>query len=287
MHCPKVAVIMPCYNSGKYLAQTIESVLNQSYQDYQFIAGNDGSSDNTAEILGDYADRITVVNHPDFGNHGQAATYNLCLKHANAEYIAFIDNDDLWHPDKLQKQVEVLDSNPDVGLVYTNGNVIDGNNKPLYSFFGSSHQETNEVGAVLLDCYIRTPSTVMVRSSVLQAAGAFEEGIIPDHDMWIRIKELANFYYINENIFSYRIHNEQLSHTSAEKMWRDGFGTLERAMNRYPYPSYIRRKRLAVINYRLGALSIKKRNLSSIGYFLLACFYDPFRAFNKITKANN
>lgn len=270
---------MPCYNAGKFVAKTIESVLAQTYNNYQFIAGDDGSTDNTAEILNRYAGRISVVKHDDRGNHGQAETYNLCLKYVNSEYIAFIDNDDLWHPDKLLKQVEVLDNNPTIGLVYTNGDVINDDGNILYSFIKSDHQETNEVGAILLDCYIRTPSTVMLRRNVLERAGNFKEGIIPDHDMWIRIKELTDFYYLNDKLISYRIHDKQLSQTSTEKMWRDGLGTLNRAMKRYSYPHYIKRKRLAVINYRLGELKIsEKKHLHSIYYFIMAFLYDPYRA---------
>lgn len=283
MENPKVGIIIPCYNGGDYLVRTIESVLAQSYKNYHIIAGNDGSSDNTAEILKNYGDRITILNHPDHGNHGQAATYNLCLQHVNYEYIAFIDNDDLWHPDKLQKMVNIIDSLPSIGLIYSNGDVIDAHDKFLYSFLGSNHRENNEIGDILLDCYIRTPSTVIVRGNILRAAGAFKEGIIPDHDMWIRMKELTSFYYLNENLFSYRVHGEQLSLNATEKMWRDGIATLERAFARYHYPYSIRKKRLAVIYYRLGAYDWSSKKLfSACCNYTRAFFYDPIRALKEI-----
>lgn len=282
MFKPRVAVIIPCYNAERYLSQTIESVLKQSFTSFEVITGNDGSTDNTAMILEQYSDRITVINHPDSGNHGQAATYNLCLQHVDSEYIAFIDNDDLWEPDKLQRQVDVLDRHPEVGLVYTNGDVINVDDKVLYSFFDPQHEETNRIGQILLDCYIRTPSTVMVRHEILKRAGDFKVGIVPDHDMWIRIKELTDFYYINDKLFKYRVHEQQLSQKSAEKMWRDGFGTLERALKRYPYPKYIKRKRLAVIHYRLAELGKKTRRFRLLPHIFLATYYDPSRALQKL-----
>lgn len=283
MDSPIVSVIMPCYNGERYLVRTIESVLAQSYKNYHIVAGNDGSTDNTADILKNYADKITILHHPDHGNHGQAATYNLCLKHVHSEYIAFIDNDDLWHPDKLQKMVNVIDSLPAVGLIYSNGNVIDAHDKFLHSFLGSNHRETNETGAILLDCYIRTPSAVLVRGDILRTAGAFKEGIIPDHDMWIRMKELTSFYYLNENLFSYRVHDGQLSLNATERMWRDGIDTLKRAMARYHYPYYIRKKRLAVIYYRLGVYDcLSKKLLSACCNYTRSFFYDPIRAFKEI-----
>jgi glycosyltransferase involved in cell wall biosynthesis len=283
MDIPRVCVIMACYNGERYLSATIESVLAQSYKNFHFIAGNDGSKDNTENILAEYAGKITIAHHPDRGNHGQAATYNLCLQEVNSEYIAFIDNDDLWHPDKLLKMVNAMDSLPDVGLMYSNGNVIDGNDRYLHYFLGKDHRETNDIGAILLDCYIRTPSAVMVRSETLRTAGIFTEGIIPDHDMWIRMKELAPFYYLNEKLFSYRAHAGQLSVTSTERMWRDEIGTLERAIARYHYPSCLRRQRLAVIYYRLGCCARLSNSTIAAGYnYIRSFFYDPLRAFKQI-----
>lgn len=280
----KVAVIMPCYNAGKFLARTIDSVLRQSYKNFHLVCGNDGSTDNTAQILESYSGRITAINHPDHGNHGQAATYNLCLKHIDSEYIAFIDSDDVWRADKLEKQVDVLDSQPETGFVYTNGNVIDGDDRILHPLLSNSHREKNEVGDILLDCYIRTPSSVMVRSSIMQAAGEFRVGIIPDHDMWIRFRELTRFAYLEDRLTSYRVHDRQLSKTAAERMWREGFGTLTRALNRYPYPAHIKRKRLAVIHYRLGQCSSKKNSIVALYHLIRAFTYDPFRSAFVIKK---
>lgn len=285
MSKPRVTVIIPCYNAERYLAQSIESVLQQSFTDFEVIACNDGSSDNTAAILEHYSDKINIVNHADAGNHGQAATYNRCLQYTDSELIAFIDNDDLWEPDKLQRQVDILDRYPEVGLVYTNGDVIDGNDKLLYPFLSPDHVETNKIGQILLDCYIRTPSTVIVRHEILKKAGQFKVGIIPDHDMWIRIKELTDFFYIKDKLFQYRIHEQQLSQKSTEKMWRDGFGTLERALKRYPYPPYIRRNRLAVIHYRLAEIGKKTRKYRLIPHIFLALYYDPLRAFRTLMSA--
>lgn len=276
MTCKRVAVVMPCYNAGKYIARTIESVLEQSYKNFHFIAGNDGSTDNTAEILNSYGDKITVVCHADRCNHGQAATYNLCLKYTNSEYIAFIDNDDLWHPDKLKKQVEILDSRSDIGLVYTNGDVIDESDNILYPLLESGHRETNEIGSILLNCYIRTPSTVMVRSSILRSVGKFKEGIIPDQDMWIRIKELTDFCFINEKLIYYRSHSEQLSNLSNKKMWKDALKTLNDAIIRYPYPRLIYRRRRAVIHYRLGNHAKHEHKYIAMFYhYIRVFFYDP------------
>jgi hypothetical protein len=119
----------------------------------------------------------------------------------------------------------------------------------------------------------------MVRGSILQTAGLFIEDAAPDHDMWVRIKELSDFHYIGEKLFSYRVHGEQQSQTIAEAMWKSELGTLERAMSRYPYPRYFKRKRLAVIHYRLGELHLQRKLYASAAYHFLCAFSrDPKRA---------
>lgn len=279
----KVAVILPCFNAGQYLQETMASVLSQDIGDFRVIAVDDGSTDNTPELLSAYAGPITVLRHKDGRNHGQAAALNLALSQADSEYIAFMDSDDVWHPAKLRKQAEILDRDEDVGLVYTNGYVIDGDGNRLYSLFGGGHVETDAIGAILLNCYIRTPSLVMVRSRLLQTVGPFTVGIIPDQDMWVRLKEVSSFYFLNEMLAYYREHQQQLSTVQQKKMWEDALWTLESALQRYPYPAGVRSKRLAVIHYRLGTSNMQNQAyLEALMHFVKSCWYDPLRAFQQI-----
>jgi len=263
----------------------MESVFAQTYDTFHVIAVNDGSTDSTAAILSAYSDRITILAHEDNGNHGQGAALNLGLRHTDADYIAFLDNDDLWHPDKLRKQVEVLDGFENVGLVYTNGSVIDGEGEFIYPLFKEDHYETNDVGAILLDCYIRTPSIVMVRRSILNAVGLFAVEIIPDHDMWIRFTERTQLYYLKETLTYYRQHAGQLSILRQKNMWTQGFMTLREASRRYPYSLKIRRKRRAVINYRLGEYATHEGKYIAAAYhFVRAFLNDPLRAIKNIKR---
>jgi hypothetical protein len=109
---------------------------------------------------------------------------------------------------------------------------------------------------------------------------------VPDHDMWIRIKELSDFFYINDDLFSYRVHSEQFSQVSRERMWRNSLETLNRAMSRYPYPRRIRSKRLAVIHYRLGQSCLQSNKAVLAAYhFSCAFVYDPSRAL-RVLKQN-
>lgn len=280
----RVSVIIPCYNAAQFLTETIESVLAQTYSNYEIIAVDDGSTDDTATVLASYADRITILYHGNRQNRGQAASTNLGLSHADSEYIAFIDSDDIWMPEKLQKQVEILETHQDVGLVYTNGYVIDGVGKKCYSLFDIAHHENNGIGDILLNCYIRTPSLVLVRKSLIDAAGPFPANIVPgDHYLWVKISEISRFYFLDEKLTCYREHQGQLSLTANKKMWEDSLWVLENAIQRYPYPKIIKNKRFAVIHYRLGLFNMKINAYpSALAHFLKSLWYDPNRAFKKI-----
>ena len=276
---PKVNVIVTCYNSEKYLRDTLESVLAQNFTNFVLTVVEDGSTDNTTSILRDYKSRLTVLTHLDGGNHGQSSSLNLGVSHCNSEYIAFLDHDDTWCPNKLRRQVEVLDLCPDVGLVYTNGFVINNENRILYPLLPEEHKENNRIIDLLLDCYIRTPSMVMVRTSLLKKVGPFMEGKIADHDMWLRINEVSRSYYLNEKLTCYREHSESISFSHNIKMWLDALFVLEKAIQRYPYPAWSRRKRLAVINYRLGKAYMKNRSCWVASVHMLKSFLiDPARA---------
>jgi glycosyltransferase involved in cell wall biosynthesis len=281
---PKVSVIITCYNSEKYIRQALDSILAQDYDSFQVYAVNDGSSDATASILQTYGNRITVLSHPDGSNHGQSASLNLGISLSDSDYIAFMDHDDLWQPDKLKKQVAILDQRQDVGLVYTNGYVVDAKGDRRYTLLGKEHVEKNSIGDILLDCYIRTPSMVMVRRSLLTQVGSFVQGIIADQDMWVRIKEVSRFHYLDELLVYYREHQGQTSVTNNIKMWKDALWVLENAMRRYPYPAWIRSKRLAVIHYRLGKASQRMQAYpTAIMHLVKSLRYDPSRAVRHVT----
>ena len=125
---PQVSVIIPTYNGSRYICQTVESVLNQSYQDYEVIVVDDGSSDATAEVLEPYLDRIRYYRQ---GNQGVAAARNFGLEAARGNYINFLDHDDLLLPQKLALQVEVFEQQPSVGMVHSGWRRINQWGEPL------------------------------------------------------------------------------------------------------------------------------------------------------------
>ena len=113
---PKVSVIIPTYQRAHLVSQAIESVLAQTYSDYEIIVVNNGSTDNTTEVLSQFGDKIRVIHL--HANTGPSVARNLGMNASNGRYLAFLDDDDLWLPNKLEKQIPYLDSHSNIGLIY-------------------------------------------------------------------------------------------------------------------------------------------------------------------------
>jgi glycosyltransferase involved in cell wall biosynthesis len=273
-----VAVIIPCYNSSKYIQKTIESALNQDYEYMELITIDDGSTDRTREILESYLPKIRILSHPNSANLGQAASLNLGIDRTKADLIAFLDSDDLWYRCKIKEQVKIFEEYMDIDLVYTNGYVIDEKDNMLYRFYPDGYQETNRLGELLLKCYIKTPSSVMVRRKVFQKSGLFREKLYcADHDMWIRMSESAKLCYLPDVLVAYRRRQGQVS--STRRLWEDGFTVLKEACERYPYSGTLKRKRLAVLYYRLGEYDWSHNAyLRGLRNYFMAAMLDSFRA---------
>ncbi|MCJ8280869.1 MAG: glycosyltransferase family 2 protein, partial [Rivularia sp. ALOHA_DT_140] len=126
---PKVSVIIPAYNAMGFLPETLESVLQQTFTDFEILIINDGSSDDIVEWASKISDsRVRLITQI---NQGVSAARNTGIRNSQGEYIAFLDADDLWEPTKLEKQVNCLKANPGVGLVYTWTTFIDQFSQPI------------------------------------------------------------------------------------------------------------------------------------------------------------
>ncbi len=279
---PKVTVIIPCYNRDKFIRETVDSVLSQTYPNIEIVVIDDGSTDNSRKVLEGYGSRIKILEHPGGINKGQSAAINLAMCSTESEYVAVLDSDDVWMPERIRRQVEFLENNPDFGLVYVDGFAIDENGKILYKLMPPGHVEENRPEKVLLNCYFH-PLSTLVRRSVYKLAGGFDETMrsSQDHDMAIRLAEVAKMAYIDEPLWYYRRHQVSLSQNHARRRWETGFRILDNACRRRHYGWDIRRRRLAVLYFRLGQCLLEERRIVQSGlYFLMAGLLDPLRAIN-------
>lgn len=209
---PKVSVIIPAYNAMKYLPETLESVLNQTFTNFEVFIVNDGSSDDILEWSNQIADsRVKFISQE---NQGTAVARNTGILKSTGEYIAFLDADDIWEPTKLEKQVDYLDNHPLVGLVYAWVVVMEENGK-LTNRLISNSIEGNVFRTVIESCdsFIPCGSSPMVRRVCFDTLGLFDAatGYVEDADMWIRIGTRYHYGALKEPLVKYRQHIESKS----------------------------------------------------------------------------
>jgi glycosyltransferase involved in cell wall biosynthesis len=279
---PVVSVITPSFNRVDLLPATLNSVLSQSFRQFEYLVVDDGSTDGTWEWLNSIHDpRVKVFCHPGRENRGQAASINLGLRHASGRYVVILDSDDLLAQGALAAHVEVMDTTPSVGMVYGQGYAVDEGTARLYQLFPSSHQEEGDPNRLLLDCYIVSPGLCMFRESVISKVGQLEETFraAQDHDFVLRVAEVSQIAYSGFECFYYRKHGGTISSNGKLTRWRNGFKILERAASRYPYQRSTLRRRRAVLYFRLGQVYLEKgMYVRAFTYFLTCSLLDPRRA---------
>lgn len=231
---PRVSVIMGVYNGSKGIKAAIESILNQTFTDFELIVCDDGSTDNSVEIIEELAEkdnRIKLLKNTE--NIKLSATLNRCLKESSGEYIARMDDDDISHPERFEKQVLFLDTHPLYCIVGTGRNLYDDN-----GFWG---QNICEGERKKLDIYLGKtfvhPSVMMKRSSVLKVNGytdSNEVGRTEDYDLWCKLYEIGCKgyntgevlldYYEARDSYSKRKYRYRIYEYRLKKKWRKRLG---------------------------------------------------------------
>ena len=217
---PAVSVIMPVYNGRKFVRHAIDSILNQTFRDLEFIIVDDASDDGTWELLERYGDeRIVLIRQG--ARSGPYPARNRALRIARGEFIAMMDSDDVSHPERLEREMEFLRANPDVALVGTCYRLIDerGAEKSRWKVLLSNDEIKGELPKRNWFC---GPS-VMFRRACLREVGLFDERFrfAADYDMWLRIAGKFNVANIDEFLFDYREHDAQI--TTAHRPEQDEY----------------------------------------------------------------
>jgi glycosyltransferase involved in cell wall biosynthesis len=215
----KVSVVIPTCNRASFLKAAIQSVLNQTFRDFEIIVVDDASEDETPEVIRSFTDpRIRCVRHE--ANKGQGVTRNDGIRCASGDYIALLDDDDEWLPEKLKKQVSMLDSSPSrVGLIYTGFYRVEGLIKRVIDqFIPQKHGYLYE--DLWAQNWIKTCSTVLLRRQCFEKAGFFDEELpsAADYDMWLRISKEFEIEYVAEPLVYYTVHDNRISTNHESKV---------------------------------------------------------------------
>jgi len=208
---PKVSVIIPTYNAANYLSETIESVLAQTYKDFEIIVIDDGSTDNTKEVVAPYLDRIMFLEVP---NGGPAKARNRAIRESSGKYVAFLDADDIWYPDKLERQLTVFAENKHYSLVFSDASYTctytSNEDRTLFSIKKPANPGWI-FSELLRDNFILVPS-VIVKRECLEKVGLFDENLKwwEGYDLWLKIAFENQVGYVNAPLFYRRLHENNL-----------------------------------------------------------------------------
>ncbi len=207
----KVSVIIPTYKKPDLTIRTIKSVLNQTYDNLEIIVIDDGSPDDTQSRLKSLMDKITYIKKT---NGGASSARNLGIKKSQGCYIALLDCDDIYYPQKITESIKCLENNKDCGFVYTAANFIDRDDNII-----SKHQHSNQpasgwIFSNLIKKNFICNSTVVTRKECFEKVGLFDESIFitADWEMWLRIAKHYKAAYIEKELTGYRLTD---SYTSA------------------------------------------------------------------------
>ena len=218
---PFFSVMMPAYNAERYIAFALDSILAQTFEDFEVIVFDDSSKDSTYDIIREYAakdSRIKAFHNEK--NMGNCYTRRLALREMTGIYVAFLDSDDIWEPEKLERFARSLEGvEKESVCVHSDAKLIDADGYEIGQSFqqkfntGNKPVEGNIFYEILLTNWINMSSAVVDRKTLLEVGGfrPLSEMVADDWDMWVRFAKNAEFYFIPEKLTRYRIHEAGIS----------------------------------------------------------------------------
>lgn len=206
---PRVSVIMNCLNCSKYLREAIDSVYTQTYGDWEIVFWDNASSDESAAIATSYDERVKYHRADCTIPLGMAR--NEAIKASSGEYIAFLDCDDLWMPEKLEKQIRLFEQEKNIGLVYCNTKFLNQSTGKERTLYRNDLQPKGKVFRELLSNYFLSMETVVIRRMCLENLSEWfdpEFNVIEEADLFTRISYHWDVGYVNEILAKWRMHGE-------------------------------------------------------------------------------
>jgi glycosyltransferase involved in cell wall biosynthesis len=276
---PVITVVIAAYNSEKTIRETVESVLSQTFSDFELIVIDDGSTDSTLEVLSQMEDpRLRVFSYP---NAGVAASRNRGIALASGEYVAFLDHDDLWTPDKLEAQLRALQEDPRIGVSYSLVHCIDEAGRFLHPC--SRITASGDVYArLLVTDFLDTVSNPLIRKEALDRIGGFDESLASadDWDILLRLAACYPFACVSAVQVLYRECPDSLSF-DVSRMEAAAVGVCENAFAVAPiHLQYLKRDSMGNIYKFLTARALRghpsrQRGLQAAGFLWNAVRNDP------------
>jgi len=269
---PKVSIILPTWNGSKYIIKAINSVLAQTFYDWELIIINDGSTDNTEEIVREYVKKDKRVRYYYHDNKGQEQSRKYGIELSNGEYIAFIDDDDVWiDKNKIEKQIEFMDKNYDYVLIGTGGIVCDENYNKISGYKVSEKDKDIKNTFLYKNNFIQ--SSVILRKNILSNINFSNEEkykVAEDYNLWLKIGLLGKVANINEPMVLYMYREGNTSFKNKKYILKNNIRIIKNYRNKYP--NFLRGLILSYLKYVIFSIVIT---------FLGAHFYKILFKFNR------
>ncbi|NEP60707.1 MAG: glycosyltransferase [Symploca sp. SIO2G7] len=276
---PTISVIIPAYNAEDTIKETVVSILNQTFTDFELIVINDGSQDSTLEVVSSISDsRIRVFS---YSNAGVSAARNRGIAEARGEYISFIDADDLWTSDKLESQLTALQANAQAAVAYSWTDWIDESGQFLRP---GSHIKSNGnvYSELLFRDFVASGSNPLIRKEAFTKVGGFDESLTPaaDWEMWLRLANKYEFVNVPAAQILYRVSPNSMS-ANIWRMEAESLAIIDRAFAQGAESLQSLKKQVLGERYKYLTLKAvegkleRKRGLSAARFFWQAIRYDP------------
>lgn len=213
MTTPIISIIMPVYNGERHVAQAIESALTQTHSDIELLIVNDGSTDNSRNVIHSYL-TDPRIRYFEQNNQGVASARNVALAEAKGKYVGFLDQDDVWLSDKLAKQVNFFEKNQDVTLVHARQEYIDEIGRPLDTSFTNIEPINGLCFPILFEKNRIAVLTVLVKTDALRSIGGFNKksSRADDYEAWMKIAWDHQIGFLDDIVAKYRVHSKNQSH---------------------------------------------------------------------------
>lgn len=277
---PLVTIVTPTFNQQRFLASSIESVLNQDYANIEYVVIDDGSTDATSEIMFRYADRVQIIRQ---SNSGQAKTVNRGWARAKGKYLAYLSSDDILAPSCIRRMVAALEADTEIVCAFPNADLIDANGNTIKKRVCRPFSLLDTI--VKNECFIG-PGAVF-RKTAFDLVGGWREDLklAPDREFWTRLARLGRFQFHEDVLAQYRFHAQSLSsRETSDYVTQEYLKVLDLYYSGNPAPECLSRKKEAYGNAYLvlSRNSFRSGRLSDgIKYYRAACLrHAPFSSFS-------
>jgi glycosyltransferase involved in cell wall biosynthesis len=275
-----VDIIIPAYNAARFLPSALDSVIAQTYESWRILLVDDGSTDNTEKLVATYSARLgSKLKYIKQPNGGLPAARNTALRHASAEFLALLDADDVWLPQRLAKTLNAFAGAPQVGLVYGFISRVDMQGALIETHNARKKHEQGRIASHIYRRTIDLPCpTITFRKECIEAVGLFDESLraTEDRDLWLRIAQRYEVRLVPEVIALYRVSANAMT-TDPERMLRAQLQFIEKHFRSAGCGVWSRRVALGgIYRQRAQALAQGPDTRAALSSAARAMLYDPF-----------